>query len=132
MASHTISTLPRRWIASLPAAACALALGACATTAPPTAQLAVARAAVAQAESAGAPRYAPTDLFAAQHKLDQADTAMKDKRYLAAGQLSDEAAADADLAERKARAAKDTHAADELQRANALLAQELARRSSQP
>ena len=52
---------------------------------------------------------------------------MRDERYNDARRLTDEAAADADVAERKSRAVKSANAAMELQRSNAVLGNELDR-----
>lgn len=108
--------------------ATALLVGACATQGPPpVADLAVARASVSQADSAGAAQYAPVEFLNARNKLASAEAAMRDKRYDDARVFTDEAAADADLAERKARAAKAASAAAELQRSNAVLGNEIDR-----
>ncbi len=105
-----------------------LALGACATQGePPVADLAIARTSVSQAEAAGAAQLAPVELLNARNKLASAEAAMRDKRYDDARALTDEAAADADVAERKARAMKATNAAMEAQRSNAVLGSELSR-----
>ncbi len=105
-----------------------LLLGACASQGKaPVADLAVARNSLGKAESAGAAQYAPTELLSARDKLSRAEVAMKDKRFDDARVLSDEAAADADVAERKARAVKATQNAAELQRSNTVLGNELNR-----
>ena len=115
--------------AVLPAAlSAALLLGACASQGPaPVADLAVARTSLAQAESAGASQFAPVELLSARDKLSRAEVAMNDKRFNDARVLSNEATADADVAERKARAVKATKTAADLQRANAVLGTELNR-----
>ena len=103
-------------------------LGACATPVPPpTAELAAARAAITQAESAGAQRSAPVELLAAREKLRMADTAVREERFVDARRLAEQAEADAQLADRKARAAKAQEAADELVRSNELLRSETER-----
>ncbi len=123
-----------RRIALAPALiAATLALGACATQGkPPVADLAIARTSVSQAEAAGAAQLAPVELLAARDKLARAETAMREERYNDARVLTDEAAADADVAERKARAVKSTNAAIELQRSNAVLGSELNRATTRP
>ena len=109
-----------------------LVLGACASQGPaPVADLAVARTSLAQAESAGASQYAPIELLSARDKLSRAEVAMNDKRFNDARALSNEAAADADVAERKARAVKATKTASELQRSNTVLGTELNRAPGQ-
>lgn len=111
----------------------AVLLGACASQGkPPIADLAVARTSVSQAESVGAAQYAPAELLVARNKLGLAEAAMRDERYNDARRLTDEAAADADVAERKARAVKSTAAAVEMQRSNAVLGSELDRATTRP
>jgi Domain of unknown function (DUF4398) len=105
-----------------------LSLAACATTQPPPADLAVARASIAQAESAGAADYASSDLVLARHKLDEADAAVKNNKTVEAQRLASEAVVDADVAGRKARAAKAERAAIEIQRSNAMLSDEMSSR----
>jgi hypothetical protein len=108
-------------------------LSACAMQGePPVAGLAVARTSVSQADAAGAAQLAPVEYLAARDKLTRAETAMQNGRYNDARFLSDEAAADADLAQRKARAIKATNTAMELQRSNAVLGNELDRASARP
>ena len=111
-----------------PVVAATLLVGACASQGPaPVADLAVARSSLGRAESAGAAQYAPTELLSARDKLSRAEVAMKDERFNDARVLSDEAAADADVAERRARAVKATRNAAELERSNAVLGSELNR-----
>ena len=113
--------------------ASALFVGACATQGPPpVADLAVARTSVSQADAAGAAQYAPVEFLNARNKLASAEAAMRDKRYDDARAYTDEAAADADLAERKSRAMKATSAAMELQRSNAVLGSEIDRGTPRP
>jgi len=116
----------------VPAAlASTLFLGACATQGkPPVADLAVARSSVSQAEAAGAAQLAPVEFLNARNKLASAEAAMRDERYNDARVFTDEAAADADVAERKARAMKATNAAMELQRSNAVLGNEIDRNTT--
>jgi allantoicase len=108
-------------------------IGACATQGPPpVADLAVARTSVSQAEAAGAAQYAPVEFLNARNKLASAEAAMRDKRYDDARAYTDEAAVDADVAERKSRAMKADNAAMELQRSNAVLGSEIDRSSTRP
>ena len=112
---------------------CAVLLGACASQGkPPVADLAIARTSVSQAEAAGAAQYAPVEFLSARDKLARAESAMRDERYNDARRLTDEAAADADVAERKSRAVKLANAAMELQRSNAVLGNELDRATTRP
>ena len=73
------------------------ALAACATTDPPEAQMAAARAMVAQARPL-AEKEAPFELAAAQGKLARAETAMQRGHYEHARMLAEQADADARLA----------------------------------
>jgi Domain of unknown function (DUF4398) len=77
---------------------------ACALVEPPTAQLAAARAAISDAEAAGAEARAPTELAGARDKLAQAEARVRRGHHDQAGLLADQAAADARLATMKARA----------------------------
>ncbi|PKO45680.1 MAG: hypothetical protein CVU29_08335 [Betaproteobacteria bacterium HGW-Betaproteobacteria-22] len=107
----------------------ALLLGACASTGTaPISEMAAARASITQAESAGALDLAPVDLLSARDKLSKAEAASQEKNYETAQQLAAKAQADAELAERKARAAKAQTAADELARSNELLRKEINRK----
>jgi hypothetical protein len=106
------------------------ALAACATPGePPLAQMIGARASIAQAESAGAAEQAPVELLAAREKLGKAEAASREKRFEQAQRWSELAEADAELAERKARAVKAQAAVTELARGNDMLRQELERKS---
>lgn len=121
-------SIPARSVLLTPALVSVLLVGACATQGPPpVADLAVARASVSQADSAGAAQFAPVEFLNARNKLASAEAAMRDKRYDDARVFTEEASADADLAERKARAAKAASAATELQRSNAVLSSEIDR-----
>jgi hypothetical protein len=108
-------------------AALAIALAACATTAPPSAQMAVAEKSIHDAVSADAPQYSPVVLRSAQDKLDAARVAMNDADYGYARRLAEEAQADADLAATHARSVKAQRAAAEVQDSIRALRGELAR-----
>ncbi len=111
-----------------PTVVISLLLAACATEGkPPVADLAVARTSLRQAETADALQYAPVELLSARDKLSRAEVAMRDSHFNEARRLSDEAAADADVAERKARAVKSARTAEELEGSNAVLGSELGR-----
>jgi hypothetical protein len=128
MRSELMST--RRWAAPVTVVALLGALAACATPGePPVAQMIGARASIAQAESAGAVERAPVELLAAREKLGKAEAASREKRFESARRWSELAEADAELAERKARAAKAQAAVTELARSNDMLRQELERKS---
>ena len=121
----------RRPLAVSAALAMALLLSACASKGvAPTAQLATARASVAQAEGVGARDAAPLELLSARDKLRQAETATREERFAQATQLAEQAEVDAELAERKARAAKAQAAATELARGNEMLRSEAERKTA--
>ena len=107
-------------------------LAACASTPPPKSELAVAEAAVANASSAGALQWAPAELRSAQDKLVRAQAAMAAKENAQALTLAMEANADAQLAVAATRAAKAQRAADEVQEANRVLREEMARKQATP
>ena len=99
------------------ALAVALAASGCASSmkTPATADVAVSRAQVDNATSAGAAELAPAELTSARDKLMRANQALAAKDYKAAKDWADQASADAQLAQSKANTAKATSAANELQ-----------------
>jgi hypothetical protein len=98
--------LPMRVRLSLLGSLAVVAVGvaACAGTPPPDSQIAVANTKISDAERAGGMQYAPNELTAARAKLDQAREATRKGDNKVAARLADEAAADAQLADVKARA----------------------------
>lgn len=105
-----------------------LGLTACASDkTPATADVAVSRAQVAAATSAGAADLAPAEMQAAREKLMRANQALAAKDYKLAQDLATQASADAQLAQSKANSAKATTAADELQNNIRLLREEVQR-----
>jgi len=109
---------------------CAVLLGlaACASQkTPATADVAVSRAAVANATTAGAADLAPAEMQSARDKLMRANQALAARDYRTAQDLATQASADAQLAQSKANSAKATQAADELQQNIRLLREELSR-----
>lgn len=101
----------------------------CASNKPPMPkeQLAVSRAAVAEAISAGATEFAPVELGAAQSKLAAADKAVAADDNDSAKWLAEQAQLDAQLAAKKARAVKAEKAAEALQESNRVLREEINR-----
>jgi hypothetical protein len=89
-------------------AAMLLAFVGCASTPMPTEQLAVAEAAVEQAERAGAAEYAAAGLATAQDKLQRARSGADDRSLEAeeVARLAEQAEADAKLAAAQAQAGK--------------------------
>ena len=105
-----------------------LALAGCATTIPaPTEQMAVSRAAVNDAVSAGGAEYAPTALGAAQDKLARASAAMEAADYPSAQLWAEEAEVDARVAATMARSAKAQRAVAEVRESIRILQDELNR-----
>ena len=105
-----------------------LVVAACASMPPPTSELGVSTAAVAHAAGAGANEAAPVDMNSARDKLARANKAMIDKDYKLALSLSQEAQADARLAEAKADSARAVKAAAAVQADGQALREELARK----
>lgn len=105
-------------------------IASCASTPAPTEQMAVSKAAVNSASSAGGNEFAPLQLKSAMEKMDSAEQAMAKKDYLRARQLAEQAQVDARLAEATARASKARKAADTLQEDSRVLRQELDRKTN--
>lgn len=110
-------------------AALALTLASCASTPPPTEQLAVSTAAVASAVTAGGTELAAAETRTARDKLAQANKAMVDKDYASARVLAEESQVDAQLAVAKARSAKALKAASEVAEAARVLSEEMNRKT---
>lgn len=110
-------------------AATAWLVGACASTPPPTEQMAVANAAVTHAMNAGAQEAAPGDMRTARDKLERAKQAMANKENGLALNLAQQAQLDAQLAEAKAHADKARKAADAVQDGNSVLREEMNRKA---
>lgn len=110
---------------------CGIAVGAmvgCSSMeTPATADVAVSKAAVDSAASAGGAQYAPLEMRSAREKLDKAKKAMADKEYELAADLAKQAEADAKLAQGKAGSAKAKMAADAIQDDIRVLREELNR-----
>ena len=101
----------------------------CASNPAPTEQMAVSRAAVNNAMSAGGNEFAPTQLKSAVAKMEAAERAMEEKNYELAQQLSEQAEVDAKLAGEMARSAKAQKAADTVQEDVRVLRQEIDRKA---
>ena len=116
------------------AVAVAMLMTGCASTPAvpaPTEQMAVSRAAVNAATSAGGNEFAPVQLKSATDKMDAAERAMGAKNYGLARQLAEQAQVDAQLAAAAARAAKAQKAADAVQESDRVLRKELERKTDQ-
>ncbi len=94
---------------------------------PPTEQIAVSKAAVNTASSAGGTQFAPVPMRTAMEKMDAAEQAMVTKDYPLALRLAEQAQVDAQLAASTARSIKAQNAATELQQSNRVLRQEIDR-----
>jgi uncharacterized protein with von Willebrand factor type A (vWA) domain len=112
--------------------AAAVLITACASTPAPTEQMALSRAAVSNATSAGGNEYAPIQLKSAVDKMNAAERALNTKDYIRARQLAEQAQVDAQLAEATARSAQAKKAADALQEDSRILRQEIDRKTTTP
>jgi membrane-associated HD superfamily phosphohydrolase len=112
---------------SLTAIAAAILLAACVSTPPPVAQMAVARAAVVNANDSGANELAPVQLRAATEKMAAAEKAMTEEKYDLARQLAEQAQVDAQLAASVARSVKAQKAVEASQEDSRVLRKELDR-----
>lgn len=101
----------------------------CASIPPPTEQLAVSKAALSNASSAGGQQFAPVPLSLAIEKMDAAAKAMAVEDYVLARRLAEQAQVDAQLATVTSRSAKAQNAARELQESNRVLRQEIDRKA---
>lgn len=117
----------KRWITILGSATVALTVGCTSLKTPATADVAVSKAAVENATSAGGAQFAPVEMNAAREKLALANKAMVAKDYKLAIDLASQAQADAKLAQGKANSAKAQAAADALQDDIRVLRDELER-----
>lgn len=111
------------------AAAAIVLMAGCASTSAPTEQMAVSRAAISNAMSAGGNQFAPVQLKSAMDKMDAAERAMTEKNYELALRLAEQAEVDARLAAEMARSAKARQAADAVQEDIRVLRQEIERQS---
>jgi hypothetical protein len=102
-------------------------LAACASAPPPNAQLAVGQAALERASGAAAAE-APLELAAARDKMARANLAYANKDYALARQLSEQAEADANLAESQARSERAQRALEEVRAGVRQLREEMNRK----
>lgn len=115
-------------VRTLSVAVAALGLMAgCASTPAPTEQMALSRAAVDTAMSAGGNEYAPVQLQAAMNKMDAAEKALLKEDYAQARKLAEQAEVDAKLASAMARSAKAKKASEAVQDDIRVLRQEIDR-----
>ncbi len=107
-----------------------LLLGACASTPPPTEQMAVAEAALLRANTTGTSENAVVELQTASAKLSSARAAMTAKDYPLARQLAEQAQLDAQVAELHAQSTRSRKAAQDSQDAARVLSEELNRKTT--
>ncbi|WP_460530944.1 DUF4398 domain-containing protein [Chitinimonas naiadis] len=124
-----MSSNSTRWLNVVCGGAVVLIVGCASQKAPATAEVAVSAAAVENAAGAGGTQYAPVEMSLAREKMQRAQKAMLDKDYKLAGDLANQAQADAKLAQSKATSAKAQIAADALQDDIRVLREELDRSS---
>lgn len=99
---------------------------ACASTKPPTDEIARTQAAINQAEQVGARNYAPLEIREARKKLDEANKLIEQKNYDRARRMADQAEVDAQLAEAKTLSEKAQKAVRELRESIRILKEEIA------
>ncbi|KIU52591.1 chromosome segregation ATPase [Pseudomonas putida] len=102
----SLSMVAKRTTNYLAASSLLMVLAGCAGVPVPTEQVELTRNAVSRAVTADATQYAPAEMKAAQDKLYAVERALGERNLVAARTLAEQAEADANLAERKARAAK--------------------------
>lgn len=107
----------------------AIFMTGCASIPAPTEQMAVSKAAVNNALSAGSNEFAPVQLKSAMEKMDAAERAMTERNYELARQLAEQAQIDAKLAGTMARSSKAQKAADALQEDSRVLRKEIDRQT---
>jgi hypothetical protein len=128
----TASTLLRRPYRNLAFGLAGLfTLGACASTPAPTASLQAARVAILTAEQADAGHYAAGELGEARAKLESAESAVQEKRMVAADRYAKESSAEAGLAAATTAEAKAKAVNDEMRHSTATLIEEMKRGSGE-
>lgn len=110
-------------------AAMILVAGCASAPPPPIVQMAVSRAAVANANSVGANELAPLQYKSALDKMQSAEEAMTAKNYPLAKQLAEDAEVDAKLAGLTARSVKAQKAAEAVQEDSRILRNEIDRKT---
>ncbi|OIR04690.1 hypothetical protein GALL_130740 [mine drainage metagenome] len=110
--------------------AAVILISGCASVPPPIEQMAVSRAALNNANSAGANEFAPVQLKSAMDKMQGAEQAMTAKDYPLANQLAEEAEVDAKLAGLTARSVKAQKAAEAIQEDSRVLRKEIDRKTN--
>ena len=104
-----------------------LFISGCASVPPPSEQMAVSKAAVTGATSAGSNEFAPLELKSATEKMNAAEKALAEKENLRALRLAEQAEIDAKVAETKTALAKAQAAVNNAKESNRVLREELSR-----
>lgn len=113
---------------SLLTGACVLAaLAGCASPPVPREQLALGKASIESAQTAGASELAPVELNRAREKLAQAQVALRDRQFDTARVLAEQADVDAQVARSRANAERSRRAAEEVSASLRTLRQQLDR-----
>jgi hypothetical protein len=107
----------------------AIILAGCASAPAPVEQMAVSRASLDSANTAGSNEFAPLQIKSALEKMAAADLAMANRDYVRARQLAEQAQVDALLAIAIAQSVKAQKAADALQENSRVLHQEINRQT---
>ena len=107
------------------AAACAIALSACASIPEPVGDMASAKTVIKGAEMEKANRFAAVELDRAKTKMKRAEQAIDQKNYVEAKRLAQQALVDARLARAKSDAARSANALKELEDSMRLLREQL-------
>jgi len=97
----------------------------CASSKPPTEQVARTEAAINQANQVGAQDYAPLQLRNARKKLTQAKSLIQHKKYDEAKRMAERAKVDAELAEETSLSKKAQDAVKQLKESIKILKQEI-------
>lgn len=122
-----MTKISKKYLVALSSATIVFMVGCSSMKTPATADVAVSKAAVENAASAGGAEFAPSEMLSAREKLALANKALADKHYKRADELAKQAQADAKLAQSKANSGKAQIAADALQDDIRVLREELDR-----
>jgi len=132
MKAQHVAKRARTFAATGIAAVAIIGLVGCASTAPPTEQMAVAEASVQRATTTSTSENAGVELRVATAKMASARQAFVSKDYDRARQLAEQADVDAQFAELRAQSARSRKAAQESQDAARALREEISRKSAPP
>lgn len=107
-------------------------MAACASTPPiPSASLQAAQQAIANAERVDAGTHAAAELGEARAKISAAQRAVDEKKMVTAGQLADQARADAELAAARTSVAKATAVNRDMKNSTTTLIEEMQRKTGE-